>query len=266
IRSLRSDGVTRKFFAVIAALLPLAAPAASQQPPAYDIVIRNARLLDGGGNPWVNADVAVKDGRIAGVGTVPGKGAREIDAAGRYVSPGFIDMMDQSGGVLLKNGSAENKLMMGVTTVIAGEGGTPVEAAKIGDYFAQLERQGIAVNFGTYYAAHQAREVAMGDAEGTPTSAQMAVMKREVAAAMDAGAFGIATALIYPPSSFQSTAELIELARVSAACDGFYATHMRDESAGWSVRSRKRSRSARRAARRSRFSTSRPLMRPAGAR
>lgn len=223
--------MTRKFYTVIAALLPLAAPAASQQPTTYDIVIRNARVLDGGGNPWVYADVAVKDGRIARIGTVPGKGTREIDAEGRYASPGFIDMMDQSGGVLLKNGSAENKLKMGVTTVIAGEGGTPVEAAKIGDYFAQLERQGIAVNFGTYYAAHQARLVAMGDSEGTPTAAQMAMMKREVAAAMDAGVFGITTALIYPPSSFQSTVDLIELAKVSAKCDGFYATHMRDESA-----------------------------------
>ena len=74
--------MTGKFLTMIAALLPLAAPAASQQPPAYDIVIRNARVLDGGGNPWVHADVAVKDGGIARIGTVPGKGAREIDATG----------------------------------------------------------------------------------------------------------------------------------------------------------------------------------------
>ncbi len=107
--------------------------------------------------------------------------------------------MDQSGEVLLKNGSAENKLMMGVTAVIAGEGGTPVEAAKIGDYFAQLERQGIAVNFGTYYAAHQARAVAMGDSEGTPAPGQMTAMKSEVAAAMNAGAFGITTTISHQP-------------------------------------------------------------------
>ena len=76
----------------------------------YDLVIRGGRVLDGAGNPWVRADVAVKDGRVARVGQVPGTGTREIDARGRYVSPGFIDMMDQSGAALLKDGAAENKL------------------------------------------------------------------------------------------------------------------------------------------------------------
>jgi N-acyl-D-amino-acid deacylase len=212
-----------------------AAPAAKSRPAkaraAYDLVIRNGRVLDGAGNPWVRADVAVRDGRIAKIGSVTGRGAREIDAKGRYVSPGFIDMMDQSGDVLPKAGNAENKLRMGVTTVISGEGGTPVEADKIPAYFAQMERQGIGVNFGTYYQASQARAVVMADREGTPTPAQMEVMKAEVAKAMKAGVFGISTALIYPPSSFQSTKELIELAKVSGRCDGFYVSHMRDESA-----------------------------------
>ena len=216
----------------VAALATSVAPAVAAEPGsvAYDVVIRNGRVLDGAGNPWVRADVAIKDGRIARVGTVEGRGAREIDAKGRYVSPGWIDMMDQSGGVLLKNGAAENKLRMGVTTLIAGEGGTPVEAAEIPQYFARLEKQGIGVNFGTYYSAVQARAVAMGDKAGTPTPAQMATMKAEVGKAMQAGAFGITTALIYPPSSYASTSELIELAKVAARCDGFYATHMRDES------------------------------------
>src|SRR5919202_5275162 len=95
---------------------------------AFDLVIRNARVLDGAGNPWVRADVAVNGGFIAKVGVVRDRGRKEIDAAGRYVSPGWIDMMDQSGQVLLENGTAENKLRMGVTTLIAGEGGTPVRA------------------------------------------------------------------------------------------------------------------------------------------
>jgi N-acyl-D-amino-acid deacylase len=207
----------------------LALPATAS-PAAYDLVIRNGRLLDGAGNPWVAGDVAVKDGRIARIGMVPDRGTREIDARGRYVAPGFIDMMDQSGKVLLDHGEAVNKLQMGVTTVIAGEGGTPVAAAKIPAYFARLERQGIGLNFGTYYGATQARVDVMGDAAGAPTAAQIQAMRREVATAMRAGAFGIATALIYPPASFQTTDELIALAKVAAQCGGFYATHLRDES------------------------------------
>ncbi len=198
--------------------------------PGYDLVIRNGRVLDGAGNPWVRADVAVRAGIIAKVGVVRERGRREIDAAGRYVSPGWIDMMDQSGQVLLENGAAENKLRMGVTSLIGGEGGTPVPAGEVGDYFARLEHQGIAVNFGTYYSAAQARVDAMGDGAGSPTPAQMARMKADVSLALDQGAFGVSSALIYPPESFQTTADLIELARLAAKCNGFYATHMRDES------------------------------------
>ncbi|MEG3144275.1 amidohydrolase family protein [Sphingomonas sp. RT2P30] len=209
----------------LAALLVSNSPA-----PDYDIVIRGGRVLDGAGNPWVRADVAIKDGRIVKVGRVAGRGAREIDAHDRYVTPGFIDMMDQSGAVLLRNGAAENKLREGVTTVIAGEGGTPVPAAGIRAYFDQLEQQGIAVNFGTYYAAMQARMKVMGDGAGTPTPGQLAEMGAEVDTAMKAGAFGISTALIYSPQTFQSTEDLIALGKVAARCGGFYATHMRDES------------------------------------
>jgi len=163
------------------------------------------------------------------VGQVPGQGTREIDATGRYVSPGFIDMMDQSGAALLKDGAAENKLRMGVTTLIGGEGGPPVPAAGMPAYFKQLETQGIAVNFGTYYSSTQARVHVMGDAAGAPTRKQLDAMGEQVKIAMEAGAFGISSALIYAPSSFQSTSDLISLAKVAAQCDGFYATHMRDE-------------------------------------
>jgi N-acyl-D-amino-acid deacylase len=212
--------------AACAALLPAVASAAAD----YDIVIRNGRVLDGAGNPFVRADVAIRNGRIARIGQVAGSGAREIDARGRYVAPGLIDMMDQSGEVLLKNGAAENKLRMGVTSLIAGEGGTPVDAEKIPGYFAQLEKQGIAVNFGTYYSAAQARVKVMGDGAGQPTPVQLDAMKAQVATAMKAGAFGIASALIYPPDSFQTSEDLIALAEVAGRCNGYYATHMRDES------------------------------------
>lgn len=228
----------RKHFALAAALLigtalaPVATPAPAQAPAAdYDIVIRGGRVLDGAGNPWVYADIAIKDGRIAKIGAVRGKGRDEIDAHGRYVSPGFIDMMDQSGEVLPKSGAAENKLRMGVTTVIAGEGGTPVDAAEIGKYLDGLEKTGIAVNFGTYYNAAQPRMKVLGDGAGTPTPQQLETMKAETLVAMKNGAFGVSTALIYPPNSFQSTDEVVALASVAGKCGGFYASHMRDESA-----------------------------------
>jgi N-acyl-D-amino-acid deacylase len=140
-------------------------------------------------------------------------------------------MMDHSGTVLLWHGTAQNKLRMGVTTLIAGEGGTPVGAEKIEEYFGELAKKGIAVNFGTYYGAVQARIAVMGERAGTPTPAQLEKMRSVVATAMRAGVFGIATALVYPPDSFQSTSDLISLASVAGRCHGFYATHMRDEGA-----------------------------------
>lgn len=197
----------------------------------YDVVIRNGRVLDGAGNPWILADVAIENGRFARIGQVAGRGKTEIDARGLYVTPGWIDMLDGSGSALLQNGMADSKVRMGVTTAIAGEGGTAVPVAEIAGYFKQLERQGISMNFGTYYGATQARVEAMGDVAGEPSAEQMAKMKALVALSMEAGAQGISTALIYAPASFHSTAELVELAKVAAQYGGIYASHMRDESA-----------------------------------
>lgn len=214
--------------ALLAAPLLLGATAPAD--PAYDIVIRGGRVLDGAGNPWVSGDVAIKDGKIVAIGTVTGTGKQEVAARGRYVAPGFIDMLDHSQRALLNDGSAVNKLRMGVTTLIAGEGGTAVPAAELPAYFDTLERQGIAVNFGTYYGAVQARVKVMGDAAGTPTEDQLKAMEAEVRTAMRAGVFGISTALIYHPASFQSASDLARLAAIPGKCGGFYATHMRDES------------------------------------
>lgn len=222
--------VKARLVASVAALLLVSAAPAPPE-PGYDIVIRGGRVIDGAGNPWVIADVAIKDGRIVAVGQVPGTGTREIDARGRYVSPGFIDMLDQSGRVLPLDGSASNKLFDGVTSLIAGEGGTPVPAGEIAAYFAALEKSGIAINFGTYYSAMQARLKVMGDAAGAPTPAQIAAMGVEVDTAMHAGVFGISSALIYSPATFQTAADLSALAKVAGKCGGIYATHMRDEGA-----------------------------------
>ena len=195
----------------------------------YDIVIRNGRVLDGAGNPWIAADVAVKDGRFVRIGKIEGRGKREIDAKGKYVSPGWIDMLDQSGSVLPKNGLAETKLRMGVTTGIGGEGGTPVPAERIAEYFAGLEKSGISMNFGTYFNEMQARTAVLGSEAREPTAAELAKMKAIMEAAMKAGAIGMTTALIYPPASYAKTDELVEMAKVVGRYGGIYASHIRGE-------------------------------------
>ena len=209
--------------------LPIAAQAVG---PIYDIVIRNGRVLDGAGNPWILGDVAIRNGKFVGIGKVEGKGKREIDARGKYVTPGWIDMMDQSGHVLPQNGLAENKVLMGVTTAIGGEGGTPVSADKITQYFAGLEKSGISINFGSYFSETQARAAVLGNDSRAPTPEELERMKAIMEVAMRSGAMGMTTALIYPPSSFAKTDELVEMAKVAGKYGGVYATHMRDEGKG----------------------------------
>lgn len=212
------------------ALCVLHAPVAAQDAAAaYDIVIRNGRVLDGAGNPWIAADVAVKDGRFVRIGKIEGRGAREIDARGRYVSPGWIDMLDQSGSVLMRNGLAETKLRQGITTGIGGEGGTPVPAEKLAEYFAGLEKSGISINFGTYYNETQARVAVLGNEAREPNPEELARMRALMDTAMRAGVVGMTTALIYPPSSYATTKELVEMAKVVGLYGGVYASHIRGE-------------------------------------
>jgi N-acyl-D-amino-acid deacylase len=195
----------------------------------YDVVIRNGRVLDGEGNPWILADVAIKDGRFVRIGKIVEHGTREIDAAGKYVSPGWIDMMDQSGSVLPVNGLAENKLQEGVTTAIGGEGGTPVPAGRVAEYFNTLEQKGISINFGSYFSETQAREAVLGMSARKPTPPELARMRAIMDTAMRGGAMGMTTALIYPPSSYSTTDELVEVARAAARYGGTYASHIRGE-------------------------------------
>jgi len=203
-------------------------PAASSA-PEYDIVIRGGRVLDGAGNPCIFGDVAIKDGRFAKIGKVEGHGRQEIQAQGKHVSPGWIDMMDQSGEALTKNGLAENKLMEGVTTAIAGEGGTPVPPERLQEYFSGLTKNGISLNFGTYFAEYQARLPVLGYENREPNADELARMKAILEIAMQNGALGMTTALIYPPGSYAKTSELIEMAKVAAKYGGIYASHMRGE-------------------------------------
>ncbi len=234
--------------AILPAWAALPLPAAGQTPsgsPAYDLVIRNGRVLDGAGNPWIRADVAIRDGRFVRVGHVPERGAREIDARGRYVAPGFIDIMDQSGTTLLLNGLAENKVRMGVTSAIGGEGGTPslsvleggeevrrgATTDEIPAYFRTLEAQGISINFGTFYSQAQARSQVVGPSSRSPSSEELAEMRDHIDRAMRYGVLGLTTALIYPPSSYASTDEIVDGARVAARHGGIYASHIRGEGA-----------------------------------
>jgi N-acyl-D-aspartate/D-glutamate deacylase len=218
---------------LIATLAGICATTAAQPqvaaPPAYDIVIRHGKVLDGAGNPWIAADVAISNGRFVKIGKVEGAGRQEIDASGLYVSPGWIDVMDQSADVLLKNGMADNKLREGVTTAIAGEGGTPVDADHIDEYFTKLKQQGISMNFGCYYSEAQARIAVIGQVDRPPTPEELVKMKGLMAMAMQQGAMGMTTALIYPPSSYAKTDELIAMAKVAGAYGGLYASHMRGE-------------------------------------
>ncbi len=206
--------------------------ASGERQEVHDVVIRGGRVLDGAGNPWIAADVAVSGGRIREVGLVRGRARREIDARGMYVAPGFVDMMDQSGAVLPRNGLAENKVRMGVTTAIGGEGGTPVAADEVAAYFRELEERGISINFGSYFSATQARVAALGVADRAPSAAELDEMRAVMASAMRQGALGMTTALIYPPSSFANTDELVELAKVAGEYGGLYASHIRDEGRG----------------------------------
>jgi len=219
----------------LSTLVVLSGRAAAQSATSdtlYDVVIRNGRVLDGEGNPWILADVAIKDGKFAKIGAIAAHGKREIDARGKYVSPGWIDMMDQSGGVLRRNGLAENKLQEGVTTAIGGEGGTPVPAGQVAEFFNTLERQGISINFGSYFSETQARTRVLGMSARKPNAAELDQMRAIMDTAMRGGAMGMTTALIYPPSSYSTTDELVEVAKAAAKYGGTYASHMRDEGQG----------------------------------
>ena len=221
------------------------------QSSAYDFIIKNGRIIDGSGNPWVSGDIAISDDRIAKIGKLENSSAkRVIDAHGLIVAPGFIDMLGQSETALLIDNRSLSKLSQGITSEITGEGGSiaPQNALTISQlqpeldryhltidwttldgYFSRLEKSGTPLNIGTYVGAAQVREAVLGDVGRAPTPEELEKMKALVAEAMQQGAFGISTALIYPPGQYAKTAELIELAKVAAQYGGIYGTHMRSE-------------------------------------
>ena len=220
----------------------------------FDIVIRNGHIIDGTGSPWYSGDVGIRDGRIAAIGNLANATAtRSIDANGRIVAPGFIDMLGQSETSILVDPRVPSKIYQGITTEITGEGSSVApqnDMTLAGDqlafqhygiredwrtftqYFSRLETQGIGINLASYVGATQIRRVVIGDADRAATPAELEQMRSIVRESMEQGARGVSTSLEYAPAPYASTEELIALATESAKHGGIYATHMRNEGEG----------------------------------
>jgi N-acyl-D-amino-acid deacylase len=235
----------------LAAILLFAALLVAQ-PTQYDLLITNARIVDGTGAPWVLGDIAVSGNRIVAMGDLrSASAAKRIDAGGLVASPGFIDVQGQSEFNILVDHRAASKITQGVTTEITGEGTSiaPMndrmrkdseQAAQkydvtldwysLAEYFRHFERTKSAINLGTFVGAGGVRNYVIGSDNRPATTAELEQMRQAVAQAMKEGAFGISTALEYVPDTFASTDEIVELAKVARQYGGVYFTHQRSES------------------------------------
>jgi len=233
-------------------LLLAAAHSLLAQTSTFDLVITNGHIIDGTGSPWYSGDIGIRDGKIAAIGNLtaaPRK--RTIDAGGKVVAPGFIDMLGQSELTILVEPRLPSKIYQGITTEITGEGGSiaPLNDAIIQtdrpgyehykidpdwrtfrQYFARLEKQGMGINLASYVGATQVRRMVLGDDNKQPSPEQLEQMKALVRDAMKDGAVGVSTALEYAPAPYAKTDELIALAAEGGKFGGIYATHMRNES------------------------------------
>jgi len=221
---------------------------------SFDIVISNGHIIDGTGSPWYSADVGIRDGKIAAIGNLSAAPrAHTIDARGKVVAPGFIDMLGQSEYTILVEPRLPSKIYQGITTEITGEGESiaPLNDAILRadqeqydhyhiqadwrtfrEYFSRLEKQRIGINIASYVGATRVRRIVVGDHDVQPTPAQLEQMKDLVSQAMRDGAFGVSTALEYAPAPYAKTQELIALAAEASKFGGIYATHMRNEGTG----------------------------------
>jgi len=242
----------KRNLALLIALLFAVTLSPAQSAQTFDLVITNGHIIDGTGSPWYSGDLGIRDGKIAAIGNlsaVPRK--RSIDAAGKVVAPGFIDMLGQSELSILVDPRLPSKIFQGITIEITGEGGS---AAPLNDaiiqtdrpgydryhitpdwrtfrqYFVRLEKQGMGINLASYVGATQVRRMVLGDDNKQPTVEQLEQMKALVREAMRDGAVGVSTALEYAPAPYAKTEELIALAAEGGKFGGIYSTHMRDES------------------------------------
>jgi N-acyl-D-amino-acid deacylase len=199
----------------------------AQKTPAFDLVITGARVVDGTGNPWFRADVAVKDGRIARVGRVePAEGAKVIDARGLVLAPGFVDVHTHVENIY-EQPEAENFVRMGVTSLVTGNCGS--SALDVGGFLGRMKETPLAVNLASLVAHGTVRREVLGEVNRRPGAEELRRMEALVERAMRDGAVGLSTGLIYVPGTYAETEEVVALARVAARYGGLYATHMRDE-------------------------------------
>jgi N-acyl-D-amino-acid deacylase len=219
-------------------------------PPAYDIVVRGGTLYDGSGSPGMIGDLAIKGDHIVALGVVAGKGAHEIDAKGLAVAPGFINMLSWAGTPLIADGRSQSDIRQGVTLEVMGEGNSggplspdmaklvaerqgdirfPVGWTSFGGYMDMLAARGISTNVASFVGATTARVHELGEGDVDPTPAQLAAMQALVRKAMDEGAMGVASALIYAPGTYAETPELTALVASAQDCGGMYISHMRSE-------------------------------------
>lgn len=217
----------------------------------FDTLIRHGHIIDGTGSPWYSGDIGIREGRIAAIGHFENATSREtIDAQGKVVAPGFIDMLGQSELSILVNPQLPSKIYQGITTEVTGEGNSvaPLNPAIVAsdraaygmygikpdwttfkDYFARLEKQGIGINVADYVGATSVRRMILGDDNRAPTPAELGKMKELVRDAMRDGAVGLSSSLQYAPAPYAKTDELIALAAEAGRLGGIYATHMRSE-------------------------------------
>jgi N-acyl-D-amino-acid deacylase len=221
-----------------------------------NVVLSHGKVIDGCGNPWFWGDLAIQDGRVAAIapaGTLQGR--ETIDARGRFVVPGFVDVHTHSDLSILVNRQAESAVRQGATTHVVGNCGmspAPVDEGHVeelrrtwgpiseqpevhwrwrtfGQYLDALEEGGLAINVASLAGHGALRIAAMGLAERQPTVLELERMQELLGEAMEAGAFGLSTGLVYPPGCFAGTEEIVALARVAARYNGLYASHIRGE-------------------------------------
>jgi len=208
------------------------AVSALAQPPSFDILVRHTRVIDGTGNPWFRADVGIRDGRIAAIGSLQSATARQvIDARQRILAPGFIDVHVHADFrpdiTLTRHPAADSFLFDGVTTIVNGNCGWSF--TDLAGFFKQVEQARPGVNVASMIGHGSIRQSILGDDNRAPTQAEFARMKSLVEQGMRDGAVGFSTGLWYVPGNYARTEEVIEMARAAAPFGGVYTTHMRDE-------------------------------------
>src|SRR5689334_7753784 len=215
-------------------LLLLAATFGSAQD--YDLLIRGGTIVDGTGNPAFVGDLGIKGGRIAAMGRLASRtAARTVDAAGLTVAPGFIDIHNHSDNTIVQDGDAQSMVRQGVTSMILGEGGSAAPSARWKDfraYFAQLMKQGISTNIGSYVGSSEIWTSVHGQKAGPPAADELERMRALVREAMEQGALGVASSLSGPPGSWIDTGTLVAMCEVASKYGGIYSTHMRTEGRG----------------------------------